>query len=167
MAIDLPIVPDLSVIQSRLPFIFPEGTEHRSFLIRDMAAKTIFVMFYTGAVEGRGVWIRPNQVTKMTDEQAAIREDAARLNWTNDSLAPGSMKDIPNRWYAVDTREPIRDETLRLGLVMLGAVVERQGLPTTSSKPRYALNVDFARLFDPRLTSQEFEAAAFRCKRHT
>ncbi len=160
MAANLPIVPNLSVVQSRLPFIFPRGTEHRTYLIRDIAAKTIFVMFYTGAVEGRDVWIRPNQVTKMTDEQAAMRDDAARIKWTEESLAPGSMKDIQNRWYAVDTREPIRDETLRHGLVFVGAVVERQGLPTTSSKPRYALNGDFAALFEPRLSKTEFEGAA-------
>ena len=56
------------------------------------------------------------------------------------------MASVSGRWYAVDTREPIRDETLRAGLVALGAVVERPGLPTTSSKPRYAVASDFAEL---------------------
>ena len=39
-------------------------------------------------------------------------------------------------------------ETLRDGLIRVGAVVERSGLPTTSSKPRYALREGFAALFD-------------------
>jgi hypothetical protein len=53
------------------------------------------------------------------------------------------------RWYADNTREPIRDETLRDGLVAVGAVVRREDLPTTSGAPRYALKLDFAALFDP------------------
>ena len=36
-----------------------------------MAAKTIFVMLYTGAVTDRDRWIRPDQVTRMTDDQAS------------------------------------------------------------------------------------------------
>jgi hypothetical protein len=53
---------------------------------------------------------------------------------------------VSGRWYAPNTREPIRDETLRSGLVVIGAVIERRDLPTTSSKPRYALARDFADL---------------------
>jgi hypothetical protein len=55
---------------------------------------------------------------------------------------------IAGRWYAPNTREPIRDETIRSGLVLTGAVIERAGLPTTSAKPRYALRRDFAALFE-------------------
>lgn len=157
---NLTIVPDVETIQSRLPVIFPKGTENRNYLIREMAAKTIFVMFYTDAIEGKNNWIRPDQVTKMSNEQALKRNHKARLKWREDSLTPGMMKDVPNRWYASNTREPIRDETLRFGLVMLGAVVERQGLPTTSSKPRYALNADFADLFNPNFSKKEFQTAA-------
>ncbi len=157
---DLPAVASIETIQSRLVDIFPEGSENRNYLIREIAAKTIFVMLYTGAIEGADLWIRPDQVTKMNDEQAARTGEADRAEWRRQSLAPGRMKDVPNRWYAVNTREPIRDETLRSGLVMMGAVVERSGLPTTSSKPRYALNDDFARLFGARLTQTEFEREA-------
>jgi hypothetical protein len=71
---------------------------------------------------------------------------ASREAWTMESLKSGAMKNIPDRWYETDTREPIRDETLRSGLVALGAVVERPGLATTSDKPRYALASDFADL---------------------
>lgn len=71
-------------------------------------------------------------------------------------MTPG-REDIPGRWYAVNTREPIRDETIREGLISVGAVVEREGLPTTSPKPRYALTAAFASLFDPNVTGEDLE----------
>lgn len=58
-----PHVPSLEVIAERLPLIFPEGTENRNYVIREMAARTLYVMFYAGAVEGADRWIRPSQVT--------------------------------------------------------------------------------------------------------
>lgn len=144
----LPSLPSLQTIMNRLPLIFPEVIEHRNYLIREMSAKTIYVMLYVGAVEGTDRWLRPDQVTKMTGLQAAATADNERLTWAQESLIPGKMKDVAGRWYAQNTREPIRDETLRSGLVLTGAVVERSGLPTTSAKPRYALNREFAALFD-------------------
>ena len=60
--------------------------------------------------------------------------------------------EIVGRWYAVDTREPIRDETLREGLVPMGAVIVKANIPTTSSIPRYTLASSFANLFHPKLT---------------
>jgi hypothetical protein len=54
---------------------------------------------------------------------------------------------IRGRWYADNTREPIRDETLRAALAPLGAITERSDLPITSASPRYALASDFAALF--------------------
>lgn len=148
--------PSLKTIRERLPVIFPAGTPHRAYVVREMAAKTIFVMFYAGAVEGADRWIRPDQVTKMTDSQARKTSEKGRREWFENSLYPGKMTTIRGRWYAANTREPIRDETLRLGLISTGAVIERGGLPTTSSKPRYALAGDFASLFDEDLSPEEF-----------
>jgi hypothetical protein len=142
----LPPLPPLSLIIERLPIVFPEGTDQRAYLIRDLAAKTIFVMFYVGAVEGTGRWVRPDQVTRMTDTQAALPSDEARLEWTRRSVAK-EAEPTPGRWYATNTREPIRDETLRNSLQRVGAVVERTGIAKTSSKPRWALAADFAELF--------------------
>lgn len=150
----LPPVPALDTIATRLQTIFPEGTEHRNYLVRATAARTVFVMFYIGALEGRGVWLRPNQVTRMTDAQAARTADAERLAWRSASLLP-QRGNIPDRWFADNTREPIRDETIRNGLMRVGAVVEQPGLSTTSSAPRYALASDFAELF--LLDEQAFE----------
>jgi hypothetical protein len=148
--------PSLPTIINRLPLIFPTGIEHRNYVIREMAAKTIFVMLYADAVEGTDRWLRPDQVTKMTDAQTEQTADDERLSWAEESLVPGKMKDISGRWYAQNTREPIRDETLRAGLILTGAVIERQGLPTTSAKPRYALNREFAALFAEDLSESRF-----------
>ncbi len=146
MSTPLPSLPPLSLILERLPIIFPEGTDGRPYLVRERAAKTIFVMFYVGAVEGSDRWVRPDQITRMTDAQAAITTDEARRAWTRTSLS-GKAPAADDRWYATNTREPIRDETLRNNLQRVGAVVERAGLPKSSSTPRWALAADFAELF--------------------
>ena len=67
MTVPLPELPSVDLISERLLDIFPEGTEHRNYLIRDTAAKSIFTMFYTGAIEGEDKWVRPSQVTGMSD----------------------------------------------------------------------------------------------------
>ena len=115
-------------------------------------------MLYTGAIEGAERWLRPDQVTRLTDAQAAKGDAAERESWSSQSMRPATG-DIPGRWYATNTREPIRDETLRSGLVRMGAVREREGLPTTSPRPRYALASGFARLFDPELEGEELASA--------
>lgn len=154
----LPPLPPLSLIIERLPAIFPEGTENRNYVIREMAAKTIFVMFYTGAIEGTDRWIRPSQVTGMCDLQAALTDEDSRLMWAKMSLEQKNWRPA-SAWYAENSREPVRDETLRNGLVSLRAVLERSGVPTTSSKPKHALEASFAELFDPKLMYEELEAA--------
>ena len=81
----MPLPPLLAVtdIHERLQTIFPEGTE-RNYVTREIAAKTVFVMLYIGAVEGTECWLRPDQVTRMTDAQATLAEDQYR-----DSLGGG------------------------------------------------------------------------------
>lgn len=154
----LPVLPSITLISGRLPLIFPLGTENRNYVIREMAARAIYVMFYTGAVEGADVWIRPSQVTGMSDEQADLTDAASRLDWRRRSLTEKNWRPA-TAWYAVDSREPVRDETLRSGLVSLRAVVERKGIATTSSKPKYALETDFSQLFDPELSDDELDQA--------
>lgn len=145
-------------IQERLLKIFPEGTEHRNYVVREMAAKTVFVMLYAGAVEGEERWIRPSQITDMNDTQAALTDPSLRKQWVDVSLS--SLKERPERaWYAPNSREPIRDETIRTGLIPCRAIIERPGIATTSSKPKYALNKAFAALFDPALTEGDLDQA--------
>ena len=155
----MPLPPLLAVadIHERLQTIFPEGTANRNYVTREIAAKTVFVMLYIGAVEGTECWLRPDQVTRMTDAQAALAEDQDREAWLAESMRPTAGY-IEGQWYAANTREPIRDETLREGLVRMGAVKEREGLPTTSPQPRYALAEEFVRLFDSGLTGEVLQA---------
>ncbi len=161
----LPALAPWPLIQERLRDVFPEGTPHRKEATWEIAARTVFVMLYVGAVDGEEVWIRPDQVTRMTDQQAGKVGDTDRLAWRKASIKPSRLE-IPGRWYAVNTRESIRDDTIRTALVANGAVVEKQGLATTSPAGKYALELEFARLFDPVLVGEAFAttAAAWREK---
>ena len=147
-------IPSLSLILERLPLIFPVGVEYRNFVVREMAARTIYVMFYAGAVSGRDRWIRPSQVTDMTMTQAELTDDESRAQWLRSSLSTKKIRSVDS-WYAPNSREPVRDETLRTGLIPYRAVLEREGIPTTSSKPKYCLDLEFAKLFDPMLAQEQ------------
>lgn len=155
----LPALPTWNDIHARLPVIFPDGSANRERLVWEISAKTIFVMLYTGAVEGAGLWLRPDQVTRMTDNQAAMTDDEARDAWAKLSVKPGKA-DVPGRWYAGNTRESIRDDTIRYALIQNGAVIERAGLATTSPAGRYALQAEFADLLAPDLDEATFHAKA-------
>lgn len=146
-------------IQGRLQLIFPEGTEQRSYLTREMSAKTVFTALYADAIEGLDRWIRPNQVCRMTDAQAAIQDDETRESWYVESGKNGYAPRCGTPWFADTTREPIRDETIGQGLIPVRAVIERAGVPTTSSKGRYALEAGFAALFAVDLTDDALLAA--------
>jgi hypothetical protein len=95
----------------------------------------------------------------MTDEQAALQGEEDRKHYTIASMKPG-FNPAGRRWYLENSREQIRDETIRQGFITNNAVLERPGVPTTSGRPRYALRTDFAALFDPALSGEAFETAA-------
>ncbi len=158
MTVLLPSLPTIKEIEARLKLVFPEGTENRNYVTREMAARTVYVMLYAGAVEGADRWIRPSQVYLMTHEQAATSVAEERIDWYPRSLKPG-YRPAGERWYADTTREPVRDETLRSGFVPCRAVVQKAGVPTTSSKPTFALDSEFAHLFDPALLGEALDAA--------
>lgn len=139
-------------IQERLKNIFPREIDVNGYITREMGAKTIFTMLYGFCVNGCE-WIRPATITCMTDEQAEIRSKEERSSWLSLNQSKDSPRDIPERWYKPNTREPIRDETLR-ELVRYNAVIEREGLPTTSPLPRYSMQLQFAKLFDPDLQGE-------------
>ncbi len=146
-------------IHTRLPRIFPEGTPDRGYLVRDATARTIFTALYVGAIAGSDVWIAPRHVVRMGELQASQCDDTRREAYhaaMNSARAPSPL----DRWYAENTREPLRDEVIRQGLVPVNAIVERTGLPTTSPLGRYALQADFAALFRPGLEGDALDAAA-------
>jgi hypothetical protein len=146
----LPPLPDVKEVQRRLKLIFPEGTPHRIYVVREMAAKTIFAMLYVGAIEGNDCWLAPKHVYRLSDTQARMQAEDARRGFGQAAMRPGFVPKR-GRWYADNSRESIRDETLKEGLVALGAVVVRPGIATTSGQPRYAMKVDFAELFSPEI----------------
>ncbi|WP_343742903.1 BsuBI/PstI family type II restriction endonuclease [Herbaspirillum huttiense] len=154
----LPPLPKIALIAERLPKIFPDGTENRNYVVREMAARTVYVMLYADAIAGTDRWIRPSHVYFMTHEQASRIEDAHREEWFQLSVKPG-YRPLGTRWYADTTREPVRDETLRSGFIVCRAVIEKEGIPTTSSRPKYALDRDFASLFDPSLEGTALDIA--------
>jgi hypothetical protein len=84
----------------------------------------------------------------MGQKQAGRQADKEREDFDRAVMTPGFVPKYKS-WYADNFRESIRDETLREGLVEMGAVVVRSGVPTTSGRGRYALKTDFADLFDP------------------
>ena len=119
---DLPPYVTRGLVAERLPLIFPEGTPNRNYCIRELAASTIFTMLYIGAVEGQDRYLGPVHVYRMTEEQSQVSGNDDRLHYASPVLK--HKYDFQGtRWYADNTREPIRDETLREGLVAIGAVL--------------------------------------------
>jgi hypothetical protein len=146
-----------SLVAERLRLVFPEGTPNRNYCVRELAASTVFAALYIGAVEGAARYFAPMHVYRMTTQQAAKESDVARGSY---AAAIQKRRSIAGkRWYADNTREPIRDETLRDGLIAIGAVVQRADVATTAGVPRYALKADFAALFNPALTTQALISA--------
>lgn len=151
--INLPSFVPKKIIAERLPLIFPEGTPNRNYCIRDLAAGAIFTMLYIGAVEGGDVYFSPKHLYRMTEEQSQKTSDEERMEYRKNVERPGFHMS-GKRWYHDNTREPIRDETLKEGLVALDVVKVDEKIPTTSSKPRYFLARSFADLFDSKLSGQ-------------
>ena len=118
----------------------------------------MFTALYIGAVIGANRYLGPVHVYRMTDQQALKTDDVSREAYAKGVVRKSAS--VPGtRWYADNTREPIRDETLRGGLVAVGAVAQRDDLPTTSGRARYALKAEFAALFNPSLNGEELAAA--------
>lgn len=154
----LPTLPAWEIVQERLPLIFPEGMPDRNYLVRDLAASTIYVALYIGAVQGDEIYLAPKHVYRMSDEQAEMASPVERAAYASDVMKPGGRAP-GTQWYADNSRESIRDETLREGFVVVGAATEKADVPTTSGKGRYALQPAFVALFDPALTGDALTAA--------
>ena len=154
----LPPLLSVDDIRERLMVVFPEGTPERSKCTGLAAARTIFVMLYVGAVEG-GEWLAPKFVYRMGDTQAAKTTDDDRQTYLATVKKPGTPEP-PDRWYRENTRELIRDDALRGGLVPIGAVLINSHIAVTANKGRYILQGALAALFDPALTPAQFNEAA-------
>jgi hypothetical protein len=147
------------VISERLPIIFPEGTPNRNYCIRQTAAIAIFTMLYVDAAEGSASYLAPVQVYRMTIEQSLLSDSQSRVKYATESLKK-NYKPAGKRFYADNSREPIRDESIREGLIPIGAIKFLPEVPTTSSRGRYYLEAGFADLFNPSLIGESFTEAA-------
>jgi hypothetical protein len=154
----LPPYVTLDQVQKRLRQIFPAGHEYFSWCTRDIAAKTVCSLLYVGAVDGAHRYFAPKQAYRMTRDQAALSSDAARIDYGIQSMKNG-FSPRGKTWYADNSREAIRDETLRQALAPVGALIVDRAVPTSSGKGRYALASDFAALFDPALEGPALDAA--------
>lgn len=154
----LPKLLCISDIHSRLERLFTPGLEMRKNLVREMTAKTVFVFLYGGMVEGADRRLRPSHIYFFTEAQAEKTSDEDRIQWVLQSKKSGFRPD-GLRWYADTTREPIRDETIRFGLLQIGAVDKVSGVAVTSSLPVYFLKSDFAAIFNPDLDDASLDSA--------
>ncbi|NQX63749.1 BsuBI/PstI family type II restriction endonuclease [Paenibacillus qinlingensis] len=148
-------LPEVEIIKERLQLLIPENVEDAIYSRNIVAARTVFVMLYAFAIEGYGIEVRPSTITVMNDEQATKLLRSERMDWVNIMQRP-KKPSVEGRWYSENTRESIRDDTIAT-LKQLGAVGELEGLPPTSSKPRYFLARDFAELMNPKLIGDELE----------
>lgn len=149
-------VPGVDLIMQRLSMIFTRQQDPNGYILREIGAKTIFVMLYGFCID-REYWIRPATITCMTDNQATLTDVATRKTWLKTFQSSKAPKNIEDRWYKENTREPIRDETIR-ELIRLGAILKREGLPTTTPLPTYSLQREFADLFNPLLSESELNS---------
>ena len=92
-------------------------------------------------------------VYRMGGKQAARSSDAEREAYAA-SVLKKNYQPPGERWYADSTREPIRDETLRDGLVAIGAVIRRKicrrrrasrGMRSSENSRRYLIRLLKAR----------------------
>lgn len=157
IGIPLPALMPPEDIQHKLAAIFPESFPDRGILVGPMAARVVFVFLYGGFVEGHGRYLRPSHVYLFTEEQALKTSEEERMAWLVSSRKPG-FRPHGKRWYADTSREPIRDDLMRNQLLRLGIMkkLTPEGHAVTSSMPINYLVSDFAALFAPALTSQEF-----------
>ncbi|HVR95657.1 MAG TPA: BsuBI/PstI family type II restriction endonuclease [Thermoanaerobaculia bacterium] len=151
-------LPGVEEIHRRLNLIIPPQLDPRNWARRGTASKVVFVMLYGYAVEGFNRWIRPTAVTDMTDEQAALTYPEERVRWLDRVQGRKRPRDLRGRWYEENSREQIRDETIR-SLVDLGIVIKRPGVATNSPAPQYALAKDFTDLFHPDITGEDLQKA--------
>ena len=174
MTVLLPVV-TRRLCTERLQRIFPRDA-FDSVMNNPLASAAVAAMIYVGAVQSPGArtedqrFARPTTVLWLSDDVLdGYAADDHRKAWYGASIASktrvhkvlGEWGAPTAQWYADNTRETLRDETFPKWRES-GAVVDRPGLPTSSSKPRWALSSDFAALFDPRLLGDELDDAIAR-----
>lgn len=141
-------------IKRRLKELIPGPLSPRGIATSLCAARTVFVMLYGFAMEGKDRWIRPTAVGDMSDDQAMRRDFNIRKSWLDRVQSRKNRpRRIDDRWYQENSRETIRKSIK--ALIDLGIIVTRPGIATNSSSPRYALSKDFVPLMSSELVGSE------------
>ncbi|PZU17653.1 MAG: restriction endonuclease [Citromicrobium sp.] len=142
-------------IRRRLSIIFPKGTPRHNYCVGRAAMAAVYGSIYVGAIEGADRWAGPARLVRLSDQRAtSLTSDEDREAYLRDPEVVGK------RWYAENSRETIRDDTIRQSLIPLGAFIERGDIATNAQNQGYALSIGFAHLFDPNLSAEQFENAA-------
>ena len=152
--------------------VFPPDT-FNTVLSSPQAAAAVAAMLYVDAVVPDSgptleetYWARPTTCLWLSDEAYSRTNDDDRLAWREAAskrraTVVALLKDWGhplNAWYADNSRETLRDETLP-GWLGFGALRDRPGVKTTSSYGRWALTESFADLFDPDLDGKALTEA--------
>lgn len=148
----LPPLISAAEVERRLFFIFPEGMERLTQCRSKAAARTIAASIYIGAIEGSGIYVGPAHIVRLSEEQIEERKKPEDRD-----LYRKKMQSEFAGWYNENSRETVRDDVIRETFLPNGAMIGRTDLPTTSGLPRYALQADFAKLFEPSLDDDAIE----------
>ncbi|MGW3723198.1 BsuBI/PstI family type II restriction endonuclease [Streptomyces sp. NPDC005133] len=154
--------------QQRLELILPQTLTGVTYTANPAAAATVFTAMYVGAIDNVHP-IRPTTITWMSNAVADHRDDTHRKAYYAAAISSAGEKAVRelcaaagyNRgdsWYANNSREPVRDESIK-ALKENGAILVLTDVPTTSARPRYTLEPGFAALLAPELTGEELAAA--------
>ncbi|WP_313315391.1 BsuBI/PstI family type II restriction endonuclease [Corynebacterium variabile] len=163
---------DPAEAERRLLAIFPRAAFDTA-LSAPLAGLAVAALIYADAIctadepAEQVNWARPSTVIWMSPETLTRQSNDDRTAWR--SAAQTGSKNVAalhESWgvqyqpvYKENSRETLRDETFRKWREH-GAMRMRAGLPTSSSRPRWALLDDFADLFRPDLTGDDFVATA-------
>jgi hypothetical protein len=162
------LLPTREAYQQRLEMILPSSVTGVTYTANPAAAATVFTAMYTGAIDHAHP-IRPTTVTWMSDAVAARRGDADRTAYYSAAVSKAGERAVKDMctaagyqrgeaWYANNSREPVRDESIK-ALKENGAILVLTDVPTTSARPRYTLEPAFAALFSPDLTGDDLGSA--------
>ncbi|MWA02708.1 hypothetical protein F8568_020475 [Actinomadura sp. LD22] len=161
-----PLLGSRDAYQERLNKILPKSITGVTSTANPAAAAIAFVAMYVGSIENENP-IRPSTVTWMSDAIAAHREEHIRYAYYEAAVSKDGEKavrqmcdiweiDRGTPWYAGNSREQVRDESLK-ELRNNGAVLTATQIPTTSQRPRYTLEPGFASLLLPGLPEEELD----------
>ncbi|SIE78918.1 BsuBI/PstI restriction endonuclease C-terminus [Mycobacteroides abscessus subsp. abscessus] len=160
------LLSDRAAYKKRLEMILPQSITGTTHSANDAAATVAFVMIYVGAVDGTNP-VRPSTVYWMRDSIAQHRTDAERASYYQASLKSERAVDKvqaswgtppTDLWYKTNTRESIRDDTIKTW-ISNGVAADSGTVITTSSQARYTFLSSFAALLDPALTGTALDTA--------